>query len=94
MAKKWIAVLLLLCMVCGMLSGCKEKITAQEAVAVVLSDLGEGVTPDSNPHVHEGTYDGKNCFNVFITVEGMSLVYVVSDTGKILTKGPGAAHSH
>ena len=93
MAKKWIAILLLVCILGGMLSGCKSKITAQEATQVVLADLGDTIQPNETPHVHQSTYQNKPCFNVFITVGDLSLVYVVSETGDILYKGP-SDHQH
>lgn len=92
MAKKCIALLLLVCMLGCMISGCKNKITADEATQIVLTELGS-VQPDEAPHVHPTTYNGKSCFNVFVTVDGASLVYIVSDTGNILAHGP-SDHSH
>lgn len=92
MAKKWIAILLLVCILGCMVSGCKNKITAEEAAQIVLAELGT-VKPDSAPHVHPSTYNGKSCFNVFITVDGASMVYIVSDTGDILAHGP-SDHNH
>lgn len=94
MAKKLIAMLLLICLVSSMFVACKaERITQQEAYQIVLEDLGILAENADTPHIHAGTYDGKNCYNIYITVEGYSLIYVISDTGKILTKGPGE-HSH
>lgn len=92
--KKWIALLLLGCLLCGMLSGCGKKITAEEAYQIVLEDLGETLAATAEaPHIHTGTYEDKPCFNIFVTVNGMSLQYIISETGKILHKGPGE-HSH
>lgn len=94
MAKKLIAILLLVCMVCGVLSACKAKeITSEEAYQIVLDDLGALAEKAESPHIHTGTYEGKACYNIYVTVEGMSLNYIVSETGKILSKGPGE-HSH
>lgn len=93
MTKKWIAVLLVAVMVCGMLSGCKKEITAEEAHQIVLEELGDLAAITEGAHIHESTYDDKPCFNVYITVEDLSLVYVVSTTGKILASGP-SEHSH
>lgn len=91
--KKTIAMLLLVGILCGMLAGCKADITAEEAYQVVLDDLGAAAALAVNPHVHESTFEGKACFNIFVTVNGMSLQYIVSQSGKILHKGPGE-HSH
>ncbi len=90
--KKTIAVLLLVCILCGTLAGCKD-LTAEGAYQVVLDDLGSAAAMAEPPHIHESTYEGQPCFNIFITVNGMSLQYIVSTNGKILHKGPGE-HSH
>ena len=91
--KKWIAMLLLATILCGMLAGCGKKITAEEAYQIVLDDLGAAASLAESPHVHEATYEDKPCFNIFVTVDGLSLQYIVSESGKILHKGPGE-HSH
>ena len=91
--KKWIALLLLAAILCGMLAGCGKKITADEAYQIVLEDLGAAASLAESPHVHEATYEDKPCFNIFVTVDGMTLQYIISESGKILHKGPGE-HSH
>ena len=93
--KKWIAIFLLVGILCGMLAGCKKNITADEAYQIVLKDMGVLAENAEAPHIHEGTYEDKPCYNIFITVgNGETLQYVVSTTGKILYKGIGEAHSH
>lgn len=92
--KKWIALLLMACLLCGMLSACGKKITSEEAYQIVLEDLGETLAATAeSPHIHTATYENKPCFNIFVTVNGMSMQYIISETGKILHKGPGE-HSH
>ena len=91
--KKWIAILLLIGIVCGLLAGCKKNITAEEAYQIVLEDMGVLAESAESPHIHEGTYEDKPCFNIFVTANGQSLQYIVSLTGKILYKGLGE-HSH
>lgn len=92
--KKWIALLLMACLLCSMLAGCSKKITSEEAYQIVLDDLGEALAATAtSPHIHEATYDNKPCFNIFVTVNGVSLNYVISETGDIIHKGPGE-HSH
>ena len=93
MAKKLIALLLLACLLCTMLAGCKSKITSEEALQIVMDDLGAAASLASSTHVHTGTHDGKPCFNIYVTVNGVSMAYVISETGTILEKGPGD-HSH
>ena len=91
--KKWIALVLLLAIACGLLAGCGKKITADEAWKVVLEDLGPLGEQAQAPHIHETTYENKPCFNIFVTVNDISLQYIVSENGKILYKGAGE-HSH
>ena len=91
--KQWIALFLLAAILCGMLAGCGKKITAEEAYQIVLDDLGAAASLAESPHVHEATYEDKPCFNIFVTVDGMTLQYIISESGKILHKGPGE-HSH
>lgn len=93
--KKWIALFLVACLLCGVLSGCGKKIAQEEAYAIVLEDLEKNTSAAvDSVHVHEGTYGDTPCFNVYVTVSGVSLHYAVSMTGKILYKGTGEAHSH
>ena len=92
--KKTIALFLIVCLVGTLFCACGgKKITAQEAYAIVLEDLGPVGEKVTSNHIHEGTYEGKPCFNIFITVDGQDFTYVVSQTGKILYKGLGG-HSH
>ena len=89
-----VSLICLAALLCGLLAGCGKKITAEEAHQIVLDDLGETLAATAEaPHIHEGTYEGKPCFNIFITVNGMTMQYIVSENGKILHKGAGE-HSH
>ena len=94
MTKKLIACLLLFCIFACLVSGCAKKITAQEAANLVIDSLDDGEQVSGAPHVHESTYGGKDCFNVFITVGEESFLYIVSNTGEILAHAPSEAHSH
>ena len=84
------------CMLCAVLCACsaKEDITPEEAVEVVMKDLGQLADKASSPHVHEGTYNNQPCYNIYVTVNGVSLTYVISMRGRILYSGAGEAHSH
>lgn len=94
MIKRLIAVLALVCILCGVLCACESKeITAEEAVAVVLEDLDADIKNAGAPHVHTGTYQNETCYNIYITVNGHPLVYRVSIYGVILYKGV-SEHSH
>ena len=68
-------------------------ISSDEALDIVIEDLGVASADSVSPHVHEGTYENQPCYNVYVTVDGKSLTYVVSTTGEILHKGEGG-HSH
>lgn len=93
--KKIVAALLMICMLCGALCACRpeKSITADDAVKIVAEDLGDRLEEASAPHVHEGTYDDKPCYNVYFTLGDESMLYVVSKDGEILYKGEGS-HSH
>ena len=93
--KKLIAVLLLSCMLCVALCACQptSQITEDKAVEIVMEDLGLLVNNVSETHVHEGTYNNQSCYNVYVTVGGVSMTYIVSMNGTILHKGTGG-HSH
>ena len=93
--KRLFAVVLLACMLCIAMCACqpKENITEEQAVEVVMEDLGVLVSNVSDTHVHESTYNNKPCYNVYVTVGGVPMTYVVSMDGKILHHGTGG-HSH
>ena len=93
--KRLFAVLLLVSMLCVALCACQpsENITEEEAKEVVMLDLGILVNNVTETHIHEGTYNDQPCYNVYVTVGGVSMTYVVSMTGQILHKGAGG-HSH
>ena len=96
MTKRLFTLFILICMVLFTLCSCEseKKITDNEAFAIMIEDLGENATGVSAPHIHEGTYEGKDCYNIYITANGESLVYVISTSGEILYKGVGGEHSH
>ena len=87
--------LLLVCMLCSMMIACgnNEPITEEEAFAIVLEDLKMSESDIPAPHIHTGTYENRECYNIYITLSGESFLYVVSIDGDILSKGP-ANHSH
>lgn len=80
---------------CVALFACQpdKNITAGEAIKIVAEDLGERVNDAKGIHVHEGTYNEKPCYNVYFTLDGESMVYVISKEGELLHKGEGN-HSH
>ena len=93
--KKWIVLLLTVCLLCSVLAGCGKKITAEEAYKIVQKDLAKTTSAAiESLDIHEGTYEGKACYNIFVTVNGVHLNYAVSQTGQILYSGVGEAHSH
>ena len=94
--KRQIAGLLLVCLILSLLTACgskKEEITADQAWKVVCEDLQIVPENAATPHIHSSNYNNQECFNIFVTINGESLMYVVSNTGEILYKGQGS-HSH
>ena len=96
-AKSTVMILLLVIAVClvGVIAfTCGDKkISSEEALEIVLDDLKLTSQQVGSPHIHEGTYENKPCYNVYLTANGKSLTYVVSTEGEILHKGEGG-HSH
>ena len=66
-----------------------QGLDADVGLTVPLGDAGS----IGEPHVHTGTYEDQDCYNIYVTVDGEAWVYVISTDGEILTKGPGS-HSH
>ena len=95
MMKRLFSWLMLICLVCGVLCSCqpKEEITSEEAVQIVMSDLKDKAAEAGTPHVHTGSYEDQACYNIYVTVDGAPLEYVISLYGEILHKGFGS-HSH
>ncbi len=91
--KKWIALFLLMAVVCGVLAGCKGNVNDKEALQIALEDLAVTEDQTESAHVHTATYDNKPCFNIYITVNGVTWNYVISKTGDIIHKGIGE-HAH
>ena len=96
MLKKSIAILAITCIVLFTLCSCEPetKITDTEAFSIMIEDLGNNAEGVSSPHIHEGVYEGKNCYNIYITINGESWVYIISTQGEILYKGVSGWHSH
>ena len=84
--KRLISLVLTVCMVCCLFGACAAKpdITSQEAYQVVLDMLGDKAETAKNPHIHSGEYRSIPCYNIYVTVDGVSMVYIVSKTGDIL----------
>ena len=96
MTKRLTALLLLLGVVCCLFAACGDKqepLTAADAIRIVQEDLGENSAQEP-PHVHSGTFEGKECFFVYVTADGKTLAYAVhSVTGEILDISE-SGHSH
>lgn len=96
MLRKVTAAAALLCLLAALLCGCtrQEPITQQAAVESVLEYLEVSVEEVGSFHLHEGSYDGKDCYNVYLTYNGHTHNYVVDKhTGEVLAVLDGA-HSH
>ena len=96
-AKTTILILALVCVVClvsVLLLTCNNGvISSDKALEIVCEDLELTEQELGSPHIHEGTYENQPCYNVYVTVNGKSLTYIVSTKGEILHKGEGS-HSH
>lgn len=96
MSKRVIAALLVLCAALFVFTACEEKkepITAAEAIQIVQEDLGANGAQEP-PHVHSGTFEGRECYLVYVTANGKSLAYAVDAvTGEILSITE-SSHSH
>ena len=97
MAKRSIAIFLLIVMVGGSLIACEEEkvgVTQEEAVQIALKEMGITEADATSIHVHEGTHLNELCFNVYISAASGDMSYVVSRiTGEILQIAEGG-HSH
>ena len=90
MLKKTVVLVLIVCLLGTLLCACSgTKITAEEAYQIVLKDLGDLASSVENPHIHES----KDGYNIYLTANGLQLAYLVSYSGKIVSKGPGG-HIH
>ena len=94
MKKRLVCLLILLCLACNILCACASpEITDEQAVNIMLEDLGEDAKNTSNLHIHTSTFENEGCYNIYFTLNGESWVYIISVDGEILAKGPGG-HSH
>ena len=98
MLKRSIAIVLIVILAGSLLIACepeKEPISQAEAVAIVMADLGIDNSDNPTIHVHQGVSNGKDVFNVYVTVDNVSKTYVVAvNGGDILAILDGAGHSH
>lgn len=88
-------VLALVCMLALLLAACggDGKVTAEKAERIVLDELGMSAG-QANPHVHVGEHEGKPCYSVYVTVDGVTWEYLVDGaTGEIL-ESRKSSHSH
>ena len=94
MKKRLISLVLALLLLCSLLCACgKADITANDAVTIVMEQLGDDAANVGTPHVHTGKFGNEDCYNVYITLDGQDWVYVVSMDGQILGSAP-SGHSH
>ena len=95
MAKSLISLLLVACTLVCLLTACSSKpeITSAQAYQVVLDQLGDEAAHASDPHIHSGEYYGAPCYNIYVTVDGQQMQYIVSKYGDILHSA-AANHSH
>ena len=98
MLKRSVAILLLVVMVGALLIACepqKEPISQAEAVNIAMKSMGVEQSDNPSIHVHQGTQNNKEVFNVYVTVGSVSKTYVIAvHGGDILAVLDGAGHSH
>lgn len=98
MTKRIFVCVLIAIMLLGLLVGCKDDgpLTEEKAKAIVVEHSGADAREAANIHVHLGeNSEGVLCFNVYVTVGGKSLTYVLhAVTGEILSITEGSGHSH
>ena len=95
MLKRSIAIFLVILLVGGIFTACQASISSNEAIQIALEDMGADEADVQSVHVHEGTYQNQECYNVYLTVDGTSMTYVIAVSGgSILAKMEGSGHSH
>ena len=73
----------------------EDPINGNEAVKIALEDLAVDEANVASIHVHEGTYEGIGCYNVYITTKNAAKTYVIDMfQGEILAVLDGVGHSH
>ncbi len=93
MLKKTVVLILIVCLLGTLLCACGGKISGEKAYQIVLDSLGDQASKVTSYHIHEGTFGDKDCYNIYITVNGEDWTYFVSTSGELLGKLPGG-HSH
>lgn len=90
----WILVFIL---VGSLLIACepaKEKIDAERAKEIALTDMGVSAN-DATVHVHPENRSGQEFFTVYVTAGNTAKTYVISaEGGAIIEIKDGASHSH
>lgn len=98
MTKRILAFALLAVLLCGMLAGCKKNdlISADEAKAIALKDMGITEQQAKSVDIHPAVGDGEPLFSIYINYNGKNMEYVINAlTGEIISKGESShTHSH
>ncbi len=91
MKKRLFAALLLVAMLLSLAAcGSKKSISEADAKKIVLEDLGKAESEVSGMHVHVATHEGVGCYSIHVTVDGVSMEYMIHGaTGDIISKGEG-----
>ena len=96
MKQRVFAIMAVAVLLVSLLGACKKDdgvIDQEEALQIVLEETGL-TEAQAHPHVHVATIEGVACWNVYVTVGGKQMQYVVHGiTGEILSVGE-STHTH
>ena len=77
--------IVLFAMVFCLLAGCgSDTLSAAEAEALALSEMGRKASEVDEIHTHVITEDGKPCYQVHITIGESEYEYTITSDGDIL----------
>ena len=84
--KKYIAIFTLTALMLCLLAACgSSAVSANEAQAIAIKDLGVSEKDVQDAHTHVLTEGGKPCYSIHITVGDAEYEYTVSAEGEILS---------
>ena len=96
MKKRIMAVLVLVALLLGVFTACGNKtkvLTSEDAQAVAMEQAGLTKDQITDMHTHIVTDNGIPCYNVHITSENGSYVYLIAAAdGTVISGGEGSGH--
>ena len=98
MFKRIVSIVMIAVLAFGLLAACGKEgpLTAEDAKAVVLEDLGVKESKVTSIDVHLSNVNGAACYLVYVSYNGEYFEYVVNGiTGEILSvEEVDSGHSH